>query len=136
MYWKNSVQSACEQVYNLIYADKIKEQMMKVIGKKRKKTDVQDVYALKKRMQVEITFPISPFIGPDQLYTHYQRGVVSWEIYQQHACAAAVLPHEPLPEPQQFDKTATNKGKEPKETKETKEPKGPKKTEETTNTEE
>ena len=138
MYWKNSVQSACEQVYNVIYADKIKEQMMKVIGKKRKKTGVEDVYALKKRMQVEITFPISPFIGPEQLYTHYQRGVVSWETYQQHACAAAVLPHEPLPEPRQLDKTATNEGKgKGKETKEPKEPKQKtEETEETTNTEE
>jgi hypothetical protein len=99
MFWKNSIQTACEQIYNVIYADKIKEQMMKVIGKKRKKSTVEDVYALKKRMQVEISFPISPFIGPDQLYIHYQRGTITWERYQEHACAAAALPHEPLPEP-------------------------------------
>ena len=99
MFWKNSIQTACEQIYNVIYADKIKEQMMKVIGKKRKKSTVEDVYALKKRMQVEISFPISPFIGPDQLYIHYQRGTITWEKYQEHACAAAALPHEPLPEP-------------------------------------
>ena len=99
MFWKNSIQTACEQIYNVIYADKIKEQMMKVIGKKRKKSTVEDVYALKKRMQVEISFPISPFIGPEQLYIHYQRGTITWERYQEHACAAAALPHEPLPEP-------------------------------------
>lgn len=99
MFWKNSIQTACEQIYNVIYADKIKEQMMKVIGKKRKKSTVEDVYALKKRMQVEISFPISPFIGADQLYIHYQRGTITWERYQEHACAAAALPHEPLPEP-------------------------------------
>jgi len=108
MFWKNSIQSACEQVYNVIYADIIKEQMMKAIGKKRKKTGLEDVYALRKRMQVEITFPVSPFVGPEQLYTHYQRGVLSWETYQQHACAAAVLPHEPLPEPRQVDNTTNN----------------------------
>ena len=50
-------------------------------------------------MQVEISFPISPFIGPEQLYIHYQRGTITWERYQEHACAAAALPHEPLPEP-------------------------------------
>ena len=86
--------------------------MMKVIGKKRKKTGVEDVYALKKKMQIEITFPISPFVGPEQLYTHYQRGVLSWKNYQQHACAAAVLPHEPLPEPQQFDSRETENSSE------------------------
>lgn len=105
MFWKNSIQNACEQVYNVIYADKIKEQMMKVIGKKRKKSTVEDVYALKKRMQVEISFPISPFIGPEQMYVHYQRGIITWEKYQEHACAAAALPHEPLPEPKQQEPT-------------------------------
>ena len=114
MFWKNSIQSACEQVYNVIYADKIKEQMMKAIGKKRKKSTVEDVYALKKKMQVEISFPVSPFIGPDQLYTHYQRGVVSWETYQEHACAASALPHEPLPEPQRNNEDTQNKSADSK----------------------
>ena len=101
-FWKQSVQRACEQIYNVIYADNIKEQVMKAIGKKRKATtSIEDVYALKKKMQVEIVFPISPFIGPDQLYNHYQRGVVTWETYQEHACAAVSLPHEKLPEPTQ-----------------------------------
>jgi len=100
-YWKNSVQSACEQVYNIIYAETIKQQMMQAMGKKRKRTTVEDVYALKKRIQVEISFPVSPFIGLDQLYMHYQRGVLPWDTYVQHACAAAALPHQPMPEPMQ-----------------------------------
>ena len=62
---------------------------------------MEDVYALKKRMQVEISFPVSPFIGLDQLYMHYQRGVLPWDTYVQHACAAAALPHQPMPEPMQ-----------------------------------
>lgn len=98
-YWKNSIQAACEQVYNIIYAETIKQQMMAAMGKKRKRSTVEDVYALKKRMQVEISFPVSPFIGLDQLYVHYQRGVLPWDTYVQHACAAAVLPHQPMPEP-------------------------------------
>ena len=72
---------------------------MAAMGKKRKRSTVEDVYALKKRMQVEISFPVSPFIGLDQLYVHYQRGVLPWDTYVQHACAAAVLPHQPMPEP-------------------------------------
>ena len=61
-------------VYNIIYAENIKGQLMQAMTKKRKRS-VADVYALKKRMQVEITFPISPFMSHDQLYIHYQRGV-------------------------------------------------------------
>ena len=99
MFWKNMIQMACEQIYNIIYAENIKKQLMSAIGKKRKRTRVEDVYALKKRMQVEISFPISPFVGTEQLFAHYQRGVISWDTYLQHVCAAAVLPHEDMPEP-------------------------------------
>ena len=98
-YWKNGVQSACEQVYNIIYADSIKKQMMESLGKKRKRSTVEDVYALKKKMQVEITFPISPFIGLAQLHAHYTNGVLPWDTYVQHACAASSLPYVPVPEP-------------------------------------
>ena len=101
MFWKNVTQMACEHIYNNIYAESIKKQLMNAIGKKRKRTRVEDVYALKKKMQVEISFPISPFISGDQLFSHYQRGVISWDTYLQHACAAAVLPMENLPEPVQ-----------------------------------
>jgi hypothetical protein len=99
MFWKNIIQQACEQIYNNIYAESIKKQMMNVIGKKRKRTRVEDVYALKKRMQVEISFPVSPFIATDKLYLHYQRGVISWDTYLKHTCAADVLPMENMPEP-------------------------------------
>lgn len=98
--WKNNLQSICSQMYSLIYAEDIKNQLMKAIGKKRKKSDIEDVYVLKKRMQVEIIFPISPFLSHTDLYTHYQRGVISWDTYTKHACANVSLPHEVMEEPQ------------------------------------
>lgn len=102
MSWKSQIQAACEQIYNIIYADSIKSQLMKAMGKKRKrKNDIADVYALKKRLQVEIVFPISPFMGAEQLFSHYQRGVLPWDTYVEHACAHACLPHTKMPEPKQ-----------------------------------
>lgn len=102
MSWKSQVQAACEQIYNIIYADSIKSQLMAAMGKKRKrKNDIADVYALKKRLQVEIVFPISPFMGAEQLFSHYQRGVLPWDTYVEHACAHACLPHTKMPEPKQ-----------------------------------
>ena len=50
-------------------------------------------------MQVGITFPISPFMSHDQLYIHYQRGVLPWDTYVEHACAQGCLPHQKMPEP-------------------------------------
>lgn len=105
--WKTSMQSVCEQVYSIIYAEDIKQQLLKAIGnKKRKRTDIADVYALKKRMQVEIVFPISPFLSHGDLYTHYQNGLITWDTYSQHACANASLPYEQLQEPT----SSTNNG--------------------------
>lgn len=98
--WKTSLQAACEQIYSIIYAEDIKQQLLKAIGKKkRKRTDIADVYVLKKRLQVEIIFPISPFLSHGELYSHYQNGVISWQTYSQHACANASLPYEELDEP-------------------------------------
>ena len=99
------MQSVCEQVYSIIYAEDIKQQLLKAIGnKKRKRTDIADVYALKKRMQVEIVFPISPFLSHGDLYTHYQNGLITWDTYSQHACANASLPYEQLQEPKEEPK--------------------------------
>ena len=100
MSWKTHIETACEQIYNIIYAETIKGQLMQAMSKKRKR-DVADVYALKKRMQVEIRFPISPFMSHDQLYIHYQRGVLPWDTYVEHACAQGCLPHQKMPEPSQ-----------------------------------
>lgn len=98
--WKTSLQAACEQIYSIIYAEDIKQQLLKAIGKKkRKRTDIADVYVLKKRLQVEIIFPISPFLSHGELYSHYQNGVISWQTYSQHACTNASLPYEELDEP-------------------------------------
>ena len=98
--WKTALQSVCEQIYSIIYAEDIKQQLLKAIGnKKRKRTDIADVYALKKRLQVQIIFPISPFLSHGELYTHYQNGVITWETYSEHACANASLPYEQLDEP-------------------------------------
>lgn len=98
--WKTALQSVCEQIYSIIYAEDIKQQLLKAIGKKkRKRTDIADVYVLKKRLQAEIIFPISPFLSHGELYSHYQNGVISWKTYSEHACANASLPYEELGEP-------------------------------------
>ena len=101
MAWKTQIQQACEHIYNIIYAESIKEQLLSAMGSKKRKREatVADVYALKKRLQVEIVFPVSPFMGHEQLYTHWQRGVLPWDTYVQHACAQACLPHQEMPEP-------------------------------------
>ena len=112
--WKTQIQSACEQLYNVIYADSIKDQLLDAMGKKRKrKTSIVDVYALKKRLQVEIVFPISPFIGHDQLFTHWQRGVLPWDTYVEHACAQACLPHVKMPEPKKVRESDDSTNKTP-----------------------
>jgi len=98
--WKTSLQNACSEIYSLIYAEDIKQQLLKAIGnKKRKRADITDVYVLKKRLQVEIVFPISPFLTHADLYQHYNNGVITWTTYAQHACANASLPYEQLDEP-------------------------------------
>lgn len=101
LWWKNKLQNACERIYNIIYAEDIKSQLMNAMGKKRKRTSIADVYTLKKRIQVQIIFPVSPFMSNDDLYAHYQRGVIPWNTYVEHACANVSLPHEPQPEPSQ-----------------------------------
>jgi len=129
--WKTSLQSVCEAIYSIIYAEDIKQQLLKAIGKKkRKRTDIADVYMLKKRLQVEIVFPISPFLSHAELHQHYQNGVISWETYSQHACANASLPYEQLEEPSAMvsEPGDSPKPKEPKEPTEPKEPKEPKST--------
>ena len=97
LWWKQSLQNACEYLYNIIYADDIQNQLMKAMGKKRKRSGVTDVYALKKRLQVQISFPITPFMSNTELYNHYQRGVIPWEIYVDHACKNTSLPLETIP---------------------------------------
>ena len=94
------MQAVCEQIYSIIYAEDIQQQLLKAIkNKKRKRTDIADVYVLKRRLQVEIIFPISPFLSHGELYSHYQNGVISWKTYSQHACSNASLPYEQLGEP-------------------------------------
>lgn len=97
--WKTSLQAACERLYSIIYAETIKKELIKAMSKKRKRTDIADVYTLKKRLQVKIIFPISPFLSHVELFAHYQRGIISWETYSQHACANASLPYEQREEP-------------------------------------
>ena len=71
---------------------------------------MSDVYALKKRLQVEIMFPVSPFLDVEALHQHWERGVLPWDTYLQHACAAAALPYQAMPEP-----TRNNKEKDDNE---------------------
>lgn len=100
LWWKNKLQNACERIYNIVYAEDIKSQLMNAMGKKRKRdTSIADVYVLKKRLEVQVIFPVSPFMSNDELYAHYQRGVIPWDTYVEHACANVSLPHVPQPEP-------------------------------------
>tara|TARA_B110000008_G_scaffold17534_1_gene16294 strand:+ start:2291 stop:3577 length:1287 start_codon:yes stop_codon:yes gene_type:complete len=114
--WKTHIQEACGKLYNIIYSEDITKQLVDAMGKKRKReSTIADVYALKKRMQVEIIFPISPFMNHDSLFMHYQRGVLPWDTYVEHACAQACLPHTKMPEPKQQmsdtkDTSPTEKG--------------------------
>ena len=52
MAWKHHIEMACLQVYNIIYAENIKGQLMQAMSKKRKRT-ISDVYALKKECRLE-----------------------------------------------------------------------------------
>ena len=101
MSWKSLMQTACEHLYNLIYAEDIKSKLLKAIGskKRKRKSAMTEVYALKKKFQVEIIFPVSPFISVEALHHHWERGVLPWDTYVQHACAAAGLPYVAMPEP-------------------------------------
>jgi hypothetical protein len=109
MMWKSSIEAACGNVYNIVYASSIKGQLMKAIGKRKRTKELSDLYALKKRLQVEIVFPVSPFMGHDQLYTHYQRGVLPWDTYVEHACAHGCLPHKQMPEPKNRERSDSSK---------------------------
>lgn len=97
--WKTNIQSICEHIYSIIYAEDIQKQVLAAMGKKRKRAEISDVYALKKRLKVEITFPISPFVSSADMYEHYQRGVISWQTYSENVCSSASLPFEELKEP-------------------------------------
>jgi len=102
MSWKTMIQTACEQIYNIIYAENIKSQMLKAIGTKKKRkrdSSMSEMYALKKKLQVQIVFPVSPFLSIDGLHQHWERGILPWETYLQHACAVSGLPYHPMPEP-------------------------------------
>jgi hypothetical protein len=35
----------------------------------------------------------------EALHQHWERGVLPWDTYLQHACAAAALPYQQMPEP-------------------------------------
>ena len=63
--------------------------------KRKREMGVGAMYALKKRLQVQISFPVTPFMSNDDLYVHYQRGVMSWETYVECAARNASLPFDP-----------------------------------------
>ena len=122
LWWKKNIQSACEEVYNIIYAEDVKQQLLKMMKTKKRKREmgVGDMYALKKRLQVQIIFPVTPFMNNTELYLHYQRGVIPWETYVECASKNASLPFHidnipSEPSPGNTDDTIkdnTNKDKE------------------------
>lgn len=97
LWWKKNIQQACEHVYNIIYAEDIQKQLLKSMNSKKRKREmgVGAMYALKKRLQVQISFPVTPFMSNDDLYVHYQRGVMPWETYVECAARNASLPFDP-----------------------------------------
>ena len=66
-------------------------------------------------MQVEILFPVSRSLSIDGLHQHWERGILPWETYLQHACAASGLPYQSMPEPL----TNTDEGKKEENDEET-----------------
>ena len=74
LWWKKNIQNSCEYLYNIIYAEDIQGQLLKAMGKKRKRAGVTDVYALKKRLQVQIAFPITPFMSNTELVQSLSTG--------------------------------------------------------------
>ena len=97
MSWKHAIQSACQHMYSLIYAEEVSEKVLKALGK-RKRSTIAEVYALKKKLAVQISFPVSPFADSEQLYTHYQNGIIPWNVLVEHTCANHALPHKEMQE--------------------------------------
>jgi len=101
MNWKNMIQDACQHIYSVIYAKEMSDKVMKALGKRKRKkntNNISEVYALKKKLAVEILFPISPFANSEELYQHYQNGVIPWSVLVKHTCSAHALPHKEIPE--------------------------------------
>ena len=101
MHWKHAIQSACQHMYSLIYAEEESEKVLKALGKRKRKknrNDIAEVYALKKKLAVRITFPVSPFADSEQLYAHYQNGIIPWNVLVEHTCANHALPHKQMQE--------------------------------------
>ena len=114
LWWKKNIQNACEQIYNIIYAEDVKQQLLKSMKTKKRKREmgIGDMYALKKRLQVQIIFPVTPFMDNSDLYMHYQRGVISWPTYVECASKNASLPFDVNnipPEPVNKSNSETNK---------------------------
>lgn len=111
MNWKTVLQNACGQIYNLVYATDIQSQLLKAMGNKKRKrdTEISDVYALKKRLQVEIVFPVSPFANVESLHQHWERGLLPWDKYVQHVCNATSIEYTDMPEPSRVDNSSKEK---------------------------
>tara|TARA_B110000858_G_C17774221_1_gene461338 strand:- start:320 stop:1627 length:1308 start_codon:yes stop_codon:yes gene_type:complete len=101
MNWKNMIQDACQHIFSLIYAEEMSAKVLQALGKRKRKknrNDIAEVYALKKKLAVQIIFPVSPFANSEELYQHYQNGIIPWETMVQHSCAAHGIPHTVMPE--------------------------------------
>jgi len=117
MSWKHGIQAACQQIFSLIYAEEMSAKVLTALGKRKRKKGsdtIAEVYALKKKLQVEITFPLSPFVDMDGLYSHYERGIINWDTMVHHTQSGHALPHQKMPEqkPQrETNATLTNQKK-------------------------
>jgi len=114
LWWKKNLQNACEEIYNIIYAEDVKQQLLKSMKTKKRKREmgIGEMYALKKRLQVQISFPVTPFMDNTDLYLHYQRGVITWETYVECASKNASLPFDPHNIPSEPVDKDGNKGED------------------------
>lgn len=87
MWWKSTVQDICTDLYQRLYFDPSKAKVSK------------NIYAAKKRYQIELNIQLSPFIDLEQLTFMYKSGIISWEKYSTAVLQLAHMPVNILPEP-------------------------------------
>jgi len=88
LWWKKKLSVVLSEVYNAINATKIAE---KIDFKKD-----QCVDELKRKYQVRVYFPVTPFVSNSELRDLYEQGVISWKSYGEYALRNISLPIEDL----------------------------------------
>jgi hypothetical protein len=131
MWWKKKIGTVLTFLYNRINISKIKDSID--FAKEK------DPHEAKANHSFNVYFPVTPYVGNDQLRILYEQGIIPWDIYAKYALLNVSLPLEimkkgPPPidallfeKPKKEPKAKEEEAKEPKEPKEeAKEPKEPK----------